>query len=59
MGEAGVGEITQVLADLRPGDRSALDRLMELVDADLRKRAHFQLRAPGGTLRRLLGSGAA
>jgi len=44
------GEITRVLADLRKGDRTALDRLMELVYSDLRKRAHFQLRSPGGTL---------
>jgi RNA polymerase sigma factor (TIGR02999 family) len=50
MSDAAVGEITQVLADLRAGDRSALDRLMELVYADLHKRAHFQLRSPGGTL---------
>lgn len=44
------GEITRVLADLREGDPSALDRLMELVYADLHKRAHFQLRSPNGTL---------
>jgi RNA polymerase sigma factor (TIGR02999 family) len=50
MEETGGGEITRVLADLRKGDSAALDRLMELVYKDLRKRAHFQLRSPGGTL---------
>ncbi len=44
------GDITRVLADLRAGDGSAMDRLMEMVYDDLRKRAHWQLRSSGGTL---------
>jgi RNA polymerase sigma factor (TIGR02999 family) len=46
------GEITALLAALRAGDRSALDRLYPLVYAELRERAHGQLARfrPGDTL---------
>jgi RNA polymerase sigma-70 factor, ECF subfamily len=46
------GEITNLLAALRAGDRSAMDRLMPLVYEDLRQRAHQQLARAGssGTL---------
>lgn len=44
------GDITEALAQLRAGDRSALDRLMELVYEDLRRRAHWQLGAGHGTM---------
>lgn len=46
------GEITQLLAALRDGDRGALDRLFALVYDELRRRAHLQLdfRTPGDTL---------
>lgn len=45
-------EITELLVDLRSGDRAALDRLFDLVYQDLHLRAHRQLggRSPGGTL---------
>jgi RNA polymerase sigma factor (TIGR02999 family) len=43
------GDITQALAELRAGDRSAMDRLMDLVYADLRRRAHFQLALAKGS----------
>jgi RNA polymerase sigma factor (TIGR02999 family) len=45
-------EITRLLVDLRAGDRSALDRLFDIVYGDLHRRAHRQLggRSPGGTL---------
>jgi RNA polymerase sigma factor (TIGR02999 family) len=45
-----IGEITRALEALRGGDRSAMDRLMELVYDDLRRRAHWQLLSSGGTL---------
>ncbi len=46
------GDITQLLAAYRNGDRSALDRLFPVVYDDLRRRAHGQLarRRPGETL---------
>ncbi|MGH7560896.1 MAG: sigma-70 family RNA polymerase sigma factor [Gemmatimonadales bacterium] len=46
------GEITALLAALREGDRTALDRLFPLVYGELRERAHRQLahRRPGDTL---------
>ena len=46
------GEITQLLAALREGDRGALDRLFPLIYAELHDRAHRQLarRRPGDTL---------
>jgi RNA polymerase sigma factor (TIGR02999 family) len=44
------GDITEALAQLRAGDRSALDRLMDLVYEDLRRRAHWQLGAGQGTM---------
>ncbi|MFN7961794.1 MAG: ECF-type sigma factor [Thermoanaerobaculia bacterium] len=50
MTEIDPGEITQLLAALSRGDRPALDRLMELVYQDLRRRAHFKLLSSGGTL---------
>jgi len=37
---AGEGEITQLLAGVRGGDRAAMDRLFALVYDDLRERAH-------------------
>jgi len=45
-------EITDLLAALRRGDRSAMDRLLPLVYDELRRRAHDQLRrnARSGTL---------
>ena len=45
-------EITRLLVDLRGGDRSALDRLFDLVYRDLHDRARRQLgrRTPGATL---------
>jgi RNA polymerase sigma factor (TIGR02999 family) len=45
-------EITRLLVDLRGGDRSALDRLFDLVYRDLHERARRQLgrRTPGATL---------
>jgi RNA polymerase sigma factor (TIGR02999 family) len=50
--EASRSEITDLLAALREGDRSAMDRLIPLVYEDLRKRAHRQLARAGsqGTL---------
>ena len=50
MSEESNGEITRALAALRGGERAAMDRLMELVYDDLRRRAHWQLLASGGTL---------
>ena len=49
---SGHGEITSLLADLREGDRSAMDRLFPLVYREFRERAHNQLarRRPGETL---------
>ena len=46
------GEITRLLAALRDGDRTALDRLFPLVYAELHGRAHGQLarHRPGDTL---------
>jgi RNA polymerase sigma factor (TIGR02999 family) len=46
------GEITALLAQLRAGDRTALDRLFPLVYSELRDRAHWQLERhrPGDTL---------
>jgi RNA polymerase sigma factor (TIGR02999 family) len=46
------GDVTALLAAMRDGDRSALDRLLPLVYRDLRERAHHQLarRRPGDTL---------
>ena len=46
------GEITALLAALREGDRSALDRIFPLVYEELRDRAHGQLarRRSGDTL---------
>ena len=46
------GEITGLLAALRDGDRTALDRLFPLVYRELHDRAHRQLarRRPGDTL---------
>jgi RNA polymerase sigma factor (TIGR02999 family) len=45
------GEITQLLRAFHDGDRSAFDRLFEIVYDDLRRRAHFQLReSSGGSL---------
>jgi RNA polymerase sigma factor (TIGR02999 family) len=41
-------QITDLLAALREGDRSAMDRLMPLVYEELRRRAHQQL-ARGGS----------
>jgi RNA polymerase sigma factor (TIGR02999 family) len=41
-------EITRLLRDFRDGDRSAFDRLFEIVYDDLRRRARFQLRQVGG-----------
>lgn len=44
-------EITQLLRAFHNGDRSAFDRLFEIVYDDLRHRAHFQLReSSGGSL---------
>lgn len=39
--------ITDLLADLRGGDRTAMDRLMPLVYEELRRRAHRQLTRAG------------
>jgi RNA polymerase sigma factor (TIGR02999 family) len=49
---AAEGEITRVLAELRGGDRTALDRLFPLVYRELRDSAHRQLARgrPGDTL---------
>ena len=49
---SGHGEITSLLADLREGDRSAMDRLFPLVYREFHERAHKQLarRRPGETL---------
>ena len=46
------GEITALLARYRDGDRAAFDRLLPMVYAELRDRAHRQLaaRRPGDTL---------
>ena len=46
------GEITALLARYRDGDRDAFDRLLPMVYAELRDRAHRQLavRRPGETL---------
>ena len=46
------GEITHLLAALRDGDRSAMDRLLPLVYREFHERAHAQLarRRPGETL---------
>ena len=46
------GDITHLLAALRDGDRTALDRLFPLVYRELHDRAHRQLmhRRPGDTL---------
>ncbi len=46
------GDITQLLAAYRDGDRGALDRLFPVVYDDLRRRAHGHLarRSPGDTL---------
>lgn len=44
----GQQEITRLLHAFRDGDRSAFDRLFELVYDDLRRRARFQLRESGG-----------
>jgi RNA polymerase sigma factor (TIGR02999 family) len=46
------GEVTRLLAELRAGDRTALDRLFPLVYGELHGRAHRQLaqRRPGDTL---------
>lgn len=41
-------EITDLLAALREGDRSAMDRLMPIVYDELRRRAHQQLARSGG-----------
>jgi RNA polymerase sigma factor (TIGR02999 family) len=51
-GEAKRGEITDLLAALTAGDRSAMDRLMPMVYDELRQRAHRQLSRAGarGTL---------
>jgi RNA polymerase sigma factor (TIGR02999 family) len=45
-------QITDLLAALRGGDRSAMEQLMPLVYEDLRRRAHYQLSRSGanGTL---------
>jgi DNA-directed RNA polymerase specialized sigma24 family protein len=44
-------EITQLLRAFHAGDRSAFDRLFEIVYDDLHRRAHFQLReSSGGSL---------
>lgn len=43
-GEPGRGEVTTLLASLRGGDRSALDRLFPLVYEELRHMARGQLR---------------
>ena len=45
-------DITRLLAELRAGDRGALDRLFPLIYSDLRQRAHRQLAGsrPGDTL---------
>ena len=50
MTDEAAGDITQALAALRAGDSTALDRLMDLVYEDLRRRAHWQLGTPHGTL---------
>lgn len=50
MSEEAIGEITRALEALRGGEKAAMDRLMELVYDDLRRRAHWQLLASGGTL---------
>jgi RNA polymerase sigma factor (TIGR02999 family) len=41
-------EITRLLRAFHEGDRSAFDRLFEIVYEDLRRRAHYQLRESGG-----------
>jgi RNA polymerase sigma factor (TIGR02999 family) len=41
--DAAPGPITAALAELRQGDRSAMDRLLPLVYDELRRRAHRQL----------------
>jgi RNA polymerase sigma factor (TIGR02999 family) len=50
MSDESGGEITRALAALRRGEGGAMERLMELVYQDLRRKAHFQLGARGGTL---------
>jgi RNA polymerase sigma factor (TIGR02999 family) len=50
MSQGAGGEITRVLAALRRGEGDAMERLMELVYAELRRKAHWQLAASGGTL---------
>ncbi len=50
MSDEGSGDITRALAALRGGERGAMDRLMDLVYKDLRKKAHWQLASSGGTL---------
>jgi RNA polymerase sigma factor (TIGR02999 family) len=46
------GEVTRLLAELRTGDRTALDRLFPLIYDELHGRAHHQLarHRPGDTL---------
>ena len=46
------GEITRLLVSISEGDRDALNRLFPIVYAELRARAHYQLRhmRPGDTL---------
>ena len=41
-------EVTRLLADWQAGDSSALDRLLPLVDAQLRRLAHAALHRQGG-----------
>ena len=43
-GKPPVGDVTALLASSAEGDRHALDRLMPLVDDELRRLAHRQLR---------------
>jgi RNA polymerase sigma factor (TIGR02999 family) len=52
MAEAQTHEVTQLLIDWSNGDRAALDRLLPVVDQELRRLAHHYMRRerPGHTL---------
>ena len=52
MAEAQTHEVTQLLIDWSNGDRAALDRLLPVVDRELRRLAHHYMRRerPGHTL---------
>lgn len=52
MSEAQTHEVTQLLVDWSNGDRSALDKLMPLIDQELRRLAHRYMshERPGHTL---------